>query len=147
VKRQVEEMATYTWRRPGGGDFNMPSTWTFNGINTSTQGWCNVSGSMEQRRHGRRPAHINFPIGGEGYRELVTALYFADDEHIDSDTVFGVSGSLVVRAVDDPHSPVPGLKAVHYDFRLARGRKGDGAGRRRSIQDSRRSGIVRCRVV
>jgi hydroxyquinol 1,2-dioxygenase len=25
-----------------------------------------------------------------------------------------------VRAVDDPHSPAPGLKAIHYDFRLAR---------------------------
>jgi hydroxyquinol 1,2-dioxygenase len=73
----------------------------------------------DQRRHGYRPAHIHFLIGGDGYRELVTALYFADDEHIDSDTVFGVSGSLVVRAVDDPHSPTPGLKAVHYDFRLA----------------------------
>jgi len=74
----------------------------------------------EQQRHGYRPAHIHFLIGGDGYRELVTALYFADDEHIDSDTVFGVSGPLVVRAVDDPHSPTPGLKAVHYDFRLAR---------------------------
>jgi hydroxyquinol 1,2-dioxygenase len=74
----------------------------------------------EQQRHGYRPAHIHFLIGGDGYRELVTALYFADDEHIDSDTVFGVSGPLVVQAVDDPHSPIPGLKAVHYDFRLAR---------------------------
>jgi hydroxyquinol 1,2-dioxygenase len=74
----------------------------------------------EQRRHGYRPSHIHFLIGGGGYRELVTALYFADDAHIDSDTVFGVSGSLVVRAVDDPHSPAPGLKAVRYDFRLAR---------------------------
>ena len=73
-----------------------------------------------QRRHGFRPAHIHFLIGGDGYQELVTALYFGDDAHIDSDTVFGVSGSLVVRAVDDPHAPMPGLKAVHYDFRLAR---------------------------
>jgi hydroxyquinol 1,2-dioxygenase len=73
-----------------------------------------------QRRHGYRPAHIHFLIGGDGYRELVTALYFADDEHIDSDTVFGVSGPLVVRAVDDPHSPALELKAVHYNFRLAR---------------------------
>jgi hydroxyquinol 1,2-dioxygenase len=44
-----------------------------------------------QDRHGFRPAHIHFLIGGEGFRELVTALYFGDDEHIDSDTVFGVS--------------------------------------------------------
>jgi hydroxyquinol 1,2-dioxygenase len=78
-----------------------------------------------QNRHGFRPSHIHFLIGGEGYRELVTALYFGDDEHIDSDTVFGVSGSLVVGAKDDPASPVPGLKAVRYDFRLAHAQAGD----------------------
>ena len=61
-----------------------------------------------QNRHGFRPSHIHFLIGGDGYRELVTALYFGDDEHIDSDTVFGVSGSLVVAAKDDPASPIPG---------------------------------------
>ncbi len=72
-----------------------------------------------QNRHGFRPSHIHFLIGGEGYRELVTALYFGDDVHIDSDTVFGVSGSLVVNAKEDANSPVPGLRAVHYDFRLA----------------------------
>jgi protocatechuate 3,4-dioxygenase beta subunit len=78
-----------------------------------------------QNRHGFRPAHIHFLIGGEGFRELVTALYFGDDDHIDSDTVFGVSGSLVITAADDPASPVPGLKAVHYDFRLARAVAGE----------------------
>ena len=78
-----------------------------------------------QLRHGFRPSHIHFLIGGEGYRELVTALYFGDDQHIDTDTVFGVSGSLVVNAKDDPASPIPGLKAVHYDFRLARADGGD----------------------
>jgi hydroxyquinol 1,2-dioxygenase len=78
-------------------------------------------GDMVQRqnRHGFRPSHIHMLIGAEGHRELVTALYFADDPHIGSDTVFGVSGSLVVQAKDDPASPVPGLKAVRYDFRLA----------------------------
>ena len=78
-----------------------------------------------QNRHGFRPAHIHFLIGGEGFRELVTALYFGDDDHIDSDTVFGVSGSLVITATDDPNSPIPGLKAVHYDFRLARAVEGE----------------------
>ncbi len=78
-----------------------------------------------QNRHGFRPSHIHFLIGGDGFRELVTALYFGDDEHIDSDTVFGVSGSLVVSAKDDPNSPVKGPKAVHYDFRLARAAPGE----------------------
>lgn len=74
----------------------------------------------EQSRHGFRPSHIHFLVSNPGYRELVTALYFADDAHIDSDTVFGVSGSLVVQACEDPNSPIPGLQAVRYDFRLAR---------------------------
>lgn len=78
-----------------------------------------------QNRHGFRPSHIHFLIGGDGYRELVTALYFGDDVHIDSDTVFGVSGSLVVDAKEDPNSPVPGMRAVHYDFRLAKAAPGE----------------------
>jgi protocatechuate 3,4-dioxygenase beta subunit len=78
-----------------------------------------------QNRHGFRPSHIHFLIGGEGYRELVTALYFGDDENINSDTVFGVSGSLVVMAKDDPAAPLPGLRSVHYDFRLAKAAPGE----------------------
>jgi hydroxyquinol 1,2-dioxygenase len=78
-----------------------------------------------QNRHGFRPSHIHFLIGSEGYRELVTALYFGDDEHIDSDTVFGVSGSLVVNSADDPNTPIPGLRAVLYDFRLAAAAPGE----------------------
>jgi protocatechuate 3,4-dioxygenase beta subunit len=81
-----------------------------------------------QGRHGFRPSHIHMLIGAPGYRELVTALYFGDDDHIDSDTVFGVSASLVVEAREDPASPIPGLRAVHYDFRLAR-EAGSGSGR------------------
>lgn len=71
-----------------------------------------------QGRHGMRPSHIHMLIGAEGHRELVSALYFGDDDHIASDTVFGVSQSLVVMAKDDPNSPVKGMHAVRYDFRL-----------------------------
>ena len=75
----------------------------------------------QQNRHGCRPAHIHFLIGAPGYRELVTALYLGDDPHIDSDTVFGVSGALVVAPVaHDPAAPIPGLPAIRYDFTLAR---------------------------
>ncbi len=48
-----------------------------------------------QGRHGWRPAHIHFLVGAPGYREAITALYMADDEHIDSDTVFGANESLI----------------------------------------------------
>jgi hydroxyquinol 1,2-dioxygenase len=78
-----------------------------------------------QGRHGMRPSHIHMLIGAEGHRELVTALYFGDDAYIDSDTVFGVSGSLVVAAKDDPDAPVPGLRGVRYDFSLAKADPGE----------------------
>lgn len=79
-----------------------------------------------QGRPGMRPSHIHLLIGAEGHRELVTALYFGDDAYIDSDTVFGVSQSLVVALADDPSSPVKGLRSVRYDFRLAREAAGMG---------------------
>ena len=78
-----------------------------------------------QGRHGMRPSHIHMLIGADGHRELVTALYFGDDDYIDSDTVFGVSQSLVVAMKDDPASPMPGYRAVRYDFRLAKADPGD----------------------
>jgi hydroxyquinol 1,2-dioxygenase len=80
---------------------------------------------VTQGRHGMRPSHIHCLIGAEGYRELVTALYFGDDPNIDSDTVFGVSQALVVDSKVDSDSPVPGLRAVHYDFRLAKAAPGE----------------------
>jgi hydroxyquinol 1,2-dioxygenase len=72
-----------------------------------------------QRRHGCRPAHIHFLIGAPGYRELVTALYLGYDQYVDSDTVFGVSRSLVVEPKEDANAPIPGIAAIKYDFRLA----------------------------
>jgi len=73
-----------------------------------------------QKRHGYRPAHIHFVIGAPGYRELVTALYVAGDPHIDSDTVFGVSDSLIISVTKkDANSPIAGMPTIHYDFQLA----------------------------
>lgn len=82
-----------------------------------------------QGRHGFRPAHIHILIAAPGYRELVTALYLGDDEHVDSDTVFGVSKSLVVMpSAELPDAPVPGLPSIRYDFTLSR-EHGEGGGR------------------
>ncbi|PWU12122.1 MAG: hydroxyquinol 1,2-dioxygenase [Terriglobia bacterium] len=73
-----------------------------------------------QKRHGFRPAHIHFLIGAPGYREVVTALYLSGDEHIDSDTVFGVTESLVVNVNhNDPAAPLPNLPSIKFDFQLA----------------------------
>ena len=82
-----------------------------------------------QRRHDYRPSHIHFLIGAPGYRELTTALYANGDDHIDSDTVFGVTDSLVVTPKkDDPNAPIKGIPAIRYDFSLAVAAK-DGMGR------------------
>ena len=83
-----------------------------------------------QRRHGCRPAHTHFLIGAPGHRELVTAVYYGDDPYIDSDTVFGVSTSLVVTPKPDvPGSPLPELRSIRYDFTLAPAVAGDETGR------------------
>jgi hydroxyquinol 1,2-dioxygenase len=82
-----------------------------------------------QRRHGYRPAHIHFVIAAPGYRELVTALYMQDDDHIDSDTVFGVVESLITEVnPKDPNAPLP-LPSIHFDFQLARATAKDRSGR------------------
>jgi protocatechuate 3,4-dioxygenase beta subunit len=81
---------------------------------------------IAQKRHGKRPAHIHFLIGAPGYRELVTALYLAGDEHLEDDVVFGASGDLVVEVKDnDPASPVKGVPSCHFDFSLARESEAD----------------------
>jgi hydroxyquinol 1,2-dioxygenase len=73
-----------------------------------------------QNRHGYRPAHIHFVVGAPGYREVVTALYLTGDPHLDSDTVFGASESLVVGVnKNDSASPYPDLQSIQFDFKLA----------------------------
>ena len=83
-----------------------------------------------QHRHGYRPAHIHFLVGGEGYRELVTALYLADDDHIYSDTVFGVSESLITSVKEENEKcPVPGVPSIEFNFQLAAASAADRSGR------------------
>jgi protocatechuate 3,4-dioxygenase beta subunit len=82
-----------------------------------------------QGRHGYRPAHIHFLISAPDYRELVTALYMREDDHIDSDTVFGVEDSLITMPKNgDPSSPFPNLPSIQFDFRLGVA-AADGTGR------------------
>ncbi|WP_376092936.1 dioxygenase [Roseomonas sp. CCTCC AB2023176] len=84
----------------------------------------------QQERHGMRPAHIHVLVAADGYRELVTALYLGHDANIDTDTVFGVSESLVVNLRENlPGSPVPSLPSVRYDFRISKRAAGDTTGR------------------
>jgi len=81
---------------------------------------------MAQKRHGMRPAHIHFLISAPGYRELVTALYLAGDEHLEDDVVFGASGDLVAEVKEaDPNCPIKGLPSIHFDFSLSRESEAD----------------------
>jgi len=66
-------------------------------------------------RHPFRPAHIHFMISAPGYRTLVTHLFFEGDEFLESDAVFGVKPSLVVRS-----EVKEATNTVEYNFGLAR---------------------------
>ncbi len=66
-----------------------------------------------QGRHPYRPAHVHFMIGAPGYQTLVTHVFLAGDQYLDSDVVFGVKDSLV-RALE-PGNPA----RLRYDFALA----------------------------
>jgi hydroxyquinol 1,2-dioxygenase len=48
-------------------------------------------------RHPMRPAHIHFVITAPGYERLATHLFAEGDQYLDSDAVFGVKNSLVVK--------------------------------------------------
>ncbi len=77
-------------------------------------------------RHPWRPAHVHFHIAAAGHRSLVTHLFVAGEDYLDSDVVFGVKPSLIVDLV--PHGPgtAPdgrvcpnGWKSLDHPFQLA----------------------------
>jgi protocatechuate 3,4-dioxygenase beta subunit len=65
-------------------------------------------------RHPFRPAHVHFMISAPGYRTLVTHLFFEGDQYLESDAVFGVKPSLIIRAESKG-----GINSVEYHFGLA----------------------------
>jgi catechol 1,2-dioxygenase len=58
-----------------------------------------------QRRHPFRPAHVHALIHKPGYRTLISQVYIADDERLETDVQFGVTSRLIGRLErrDDPH--------------------------------------------
>jgi catechol 1,2-dioxygenase len=66
-------------------------------------------------RHPFRPAHVHFMISASGCKTLVTHVFRAGDEYLDSDAVFGVKEALVVDFVK---SPADGVFEARYDFVL-----------------------------
>lgn len=55
-----------------------------------------------QGRHPWRPAHVHFMIFAPGFEKLVTHVFVAGDEYLDSDVVFGVKDSLIHDFVRRP---------------------------------------------
>ena len=73
-----------------------------------------------QQRHSNRPAHVHFLISAPGHREMVTALYLADDPHIMDDVVFGAHGDLIAAIKkDQPGCPVAGVNSIKFNFALS----------------------------
>jgi catechol 1,2-dioxygenase len=60
-------------------------------------------------RHPWRPAHIHMIVRAEGYATVVTHVFDAASDYLDSDAVFAVKPSLmreiVPRSADDPERP------------------------------------------
>lgn len=48
-----------------------------------------------QLRHPYRPAHLHFLCFKPGFKTLITQIFVDDDEHLESDVVFGVTRHLV----------------------------------------------------
>ncbi|WP_439400037.1 dioxygenase (plasmid) [Bradyrhizobium sp. PMVTL-01] len=69
-----------------------------------------------QNRHPYRPAHIHFLGFKPGYKTLITQVFVDDDEHLESDVVFGVTRALVgdYRRHDAGERPAPRVEAPWY---------------------------------
>lgn len=79
-----------------------------------------------QARHPYRPAHVHFIISAPNCETLVTHLFLADSEYLDSDVVFGVKDALICELETQSAGPtargnrvVKDMAALRYDFVLA----------------------------
>jgi hydroxyquinol 1,2-dioxygenase len=79
-----------------------------------------------QGRHPFRPAHVHFMVGHPGCETLVTHVFLAGDQYLDSDVVFGVKDSLI-QTLDHQEAGTTArgnrvdiaMAALRYDFVLA----------------------------
>lgn len=69
-----------------------------------------------QSRHPYRPAHLHFLGFKAGFKTLITQVFVDDDEHLNSDVVFGVTRALIgdYRRHDSGTPPAPGVKGPWY---------------------------------
>jgi hydroxyquinol 1,2-dioxygenase len=81
-----------------------------------------------------RPAHVHFRVTAPGHQPLITHVFVAGDEHLDTDAVFGVKTDLVApfprhepgTAPDGRTLDVP-YHTLEYDLVLAPSQGGPGA--------------------
>jgi hydroxyquinol 1,2-dioxygenase len=76
-------------------------------------------------RHPFRPGHMHTMLHAEGCQPLITHLFDADSPYIDSDAVFGVRNSLIVKFRRHEAGTAPDGRVLaqpwyecEYDFRL-----------------------------
>ena len=79
-----------------------------------------------QGRHPFRPAHVHFMVGAPGRETLVTHVFLAGDQNLDSDVVFGVKGALIRKLEHAEPGQTPrgtivmeATAVFRYDFILA----------------------------
>ncbi len=69
-----------------------------------------------QNRHPFRPEHIHFMVIAPGHRKLVTHIFAAGDQYLDSDVVFGVKTSLVEEYRAHHSGEAPDGRAMDGDW-------------------------------
>jgi hydroxyquinol 1,2-dioxygenase len=65
-----------------------------------------------------RPAHIHFMVTAPGYARLITHVFAAGDEYLDTDAVFGVKQSLIADFTEHDDDGKT-YYSVNYDLVLA----------------------------
>ena len=71
-----------------------------------------------QNRHPFRPAHLHILAHTPGFKTLITQVYVAEDEHLQSDVVFGVTEQLIgdYRLHESGTPPAPDVTGPWYTF-------------------------------
>jgi catechol 1,2-dioxygenase len=72
-----------------------------------------------QNRHPYRPAHLHFLAYKPGYKTLITQVFVDNDEHLQSDVVFGVTQHLIgnYQRHDEPRADHdPPWYSLRYTF-------------------------------
>jgi catechol 1,2-dioxygenase len=73
-----------------------------------------------QRRHPYRPAHLHFLAYKPGYKTLITQVFVDDDEHLETDVVFGVTRRLIGNYQrGEGQAPVPDVTSEWYTLDYA----------------------------